>query len=211
MQCIKYLYLFILVFISYNLNANTGVINTETWSYSNYSKGSYVPKTGVFTENAYSHQSLGNIYETEVKFKFDSYNVQKILEYNTSYNQNCSNKNAFVTLDISALAKDEDEEKLNAFLISSNLPNAKRDLESDYGTHNYNEESEVVVLDPINSWKNYEMTTFWEDYRTGNINDGGNINVQFGMSIEGFSDYNTCLISSTVQVISPYGNSAGSL
>ena len=179
------------------------------WDYSDYSNGSYVPKSGTFTESTF-FGSQGPAYKSTVQFFFDTYNRSSILDYNNGGNNpgsTCDNDNAYVTIDVSAVAHTE---RLDAYDIESSLPIPKFDLESDFGTSGYNEESEVVALGTIKSFQNYSVTTYWGDNRTGASTDAGHIYVQFAMSKEGFSDYNNCINSGDVQIINYYGWTQGS-
>jgi hypothetical protein len=175
------------------------------WSYSNYSHGSYVPPSGTFSE----YCSNGD-YVSTVTFEFDSNNVSSIIQYNqgnaTVY---CVNKDAYLTVDMSAVPQGIDLE-IDAYLIYSNLPNPKYDLESDWMFSPDCEESETVALGTVNA-SSYIMRTWWDDERDGDVNDGGNIQVQFGMSNKGVFDYNNCAQSSPgPEVINSYSDNYGS-
>lgn len=177
---------------------------SDSWSYSDYSHGSYVPKTG-------SHNSLfyDTYFTTTVYFAFDNYNVSNILDYNNGGNNpgtNCDNKNAYLTLDQTAVPDNPLDLEISATSIRSDLPDPKYDLESDFGVDN--EESEVVALGAVSA-TNYYMRTTWNDYRDGGTDDSGKIQAQFAMSTKGLSDYNNCVQSDVVQSTINYGDNLG--
>lgn len=201
------------VLLSFALLSTSVIAGTNNWSYSDYSKGSYVPKTGTFLERTY-YSSQGGTYESKIEFRFDNTNVSSILDYNNGGNNpgsRCDNANAYVTIDMSADPDATWGEKLHARSVYSNLPNPKVDLESDTLGSSYNEESEVVALGSVNSWTDYKMITYWNDYRSGHNNDGGDILVQFAISKKGFSDYNNCTTAASIQIFNPYSQDYGQL
>lgn len=53
---------------------------TSNWSYSNYSHGSYVPKTGNL-ESWFFDETGTDWLSTKVAFTLDSHNVANILDY----------------------------------------------------------------------------------------------------------------------------------
>ena len=55
----------------------------SSWSYRNYSNGSYVPKSGNMNS---SYSSVYPEAYTNVTFSLDSNNVQSIIEYNNGNN-----------------------------------------------------------------------------------------------------------------------------
>jgi hypothetical protein len=196
-----------LFFISFSVFAGT-----NNWYYSNYSYGSYVPKSGTFTESVYIGQ-YGPTYQSKVEFGFDSTNLTSILDYNNGGDNpgtTCDNANAYVTVDMTAVANNTWGEKLDAYQVISTLPTPKYDLESDAFSSSYNEESETVALGTIQAYRYYTMTTYRKDWRIGGTNDGGKIQVQFAMSKKGISDYNNCTTAGAVQIINPYGNTQAS-
>lgn len=200
-------FFFPLVFLSFSVFAGT-----NNWYYTSYSYGSYVPKSGTFTESVYFGQ-YGPTYQSKVEFGFDSTNLTSILDYNNGGDNpgtTCDNANAYITVDMTAVANNTWGEKLHAYTTYSTLPTPKYDLESDAFSSGYNEESETVALGTVQAYQYYTMTTLWNDYRSGGVSDGGKIQVQFAMSKKGFSDYNNCITAGAVQIINPYGNTQGS-
>lgn len=180
---------------------------TTSWSYSTYANGSYVPKSGTFTESITSNGQ----YTCKTSFQFDSYNVTQISDYNNGGDNpgttSCDNARAYVTIDQTAVPDSWDLE-IDADSITSNLPNPKYDLEDNNGFAE-DDESEVVALDPLTANVTYYARTYWNDYRDGDSGDSGNIQTQFAMSKLGVSDYNNCTTSAAVQIINPYGDNLG--
>ncbi len=191
------------------LPSGVAVAGTNGWSYGNYNNGSYVPRSGSF----YEHILSGDLYRTWVEFSFDSHNVTNILDYNNGGDNpgdtDCENKNAYVTVDVTAKVT---WDMLHAFVIYSNLPDFKPDVENDVGTWR-NEESDVVALGAVASGVTYYMRTYWDDDRTCGAGESGNIEVQFSMSNTPWwtSDYNNCVTAGAVQVINSFGACKGSL
>lgn len=179
---------------------------TSSWSNSDYSMGSYVPVSGSFSEN----WCCGGQYVSTTSFTLSSSNVSSIGTYNNGYGTggSCSGYNSYLTIDMTAAPNASDLE-IDANAIYSNLPNAHYDIETDWPFTPDHEESETVALGSLNA-QNYYMTTYWIDERDGGAGDGGNIQVQFAMSKLGWSDYNNCVTSNSVQIINPYGNGYGS-
>jgi hypothetical protein len=177
-----------------------------SWSYSDYSRGSYVPRSGNFIESAFSGgTATGYTYYSGVEFTFDSTNRSSILDYNNGGNNPgtaCDNVQAFVTIDQAAVP--DNDETLSARSISTNLPDPKTDLENDSWFNTLEEEAEVVALGTVAASTFYFMDVYWDDYRTGYTSDRGQIQVQFAMSNQGFSDYNNCTQSSAIQIINRY-------
>ena len=197
----------IVVFLAVCSLATPAVVQAQGWSYSDYSKGSYVPKSGNFIESAYASSTSpsGYLYYSGVDFYFDSFNRSNILDYNNGGNNPgtaCDNVQAYVTIDQTAVP--DNDETLSARSVSTNLPDPKTDLENDSWTNTLEEEAEAVALGAVAAGQFYFMDVYWEDYRTGYVSARGQIQVQFGMSNEGWSDYNNCTQSSAVQVIDRY-------
>lgn len=80
-----------------------------------------------------------------------------------------------------------EKERLDAYTITTSLPNPKTDIESD-DLDGYNEEADVVALD-IPSATNYKMAVYWMDERDGK--NSGEFVVNAELSEKGFIDYNT--------------------
>lgn len=176
----------------------------SSWSYRNYSNGSYVPKSGNMNS---SYSSVYPEAYTNVTFSLDSNNVQSIIEYNNGNNSVHQGKIAYLTVDVSSI-RDGSEDKMDAYTIVSDLPDPKYDLENDdlFGTRN--EESEVVALGKVEA-KNYYVITGWNELRDGSSGCSGHWNCQFAMSQKGISDYNNLTQSSRVQATINYGNTRG--
>lgn len=175
---------------------------TKSWSYSNYSHGGYVPKSGSMT----SSYKSGTAY-TKTTFLLDSTNVTKIEEYNNGTNSSYQGTKGYLTVDISSI-RTGNEDKMDAYAIVSNLPDPKYDLENDdtFGTRN--EESEAVALGTVKA-QEYYVKTSWDDLREGNDDDRGSWQCQFSMSKKGISDYNTFVQSDVIQATISYGKTAG--
>ena len=198
------LYLIALLFMT-----STAYAGTWNWSNSSYSMGTYVPVSGFFMEGIQSGGPTGAIYTSTVYFTLDSYNVSSISNYNSGYGTGgtCYGNNAYLTLDITAVPDAWDLE-IDAYVVYSNLPNPKYDIESDLFSDPDHEESETVALGSVSA-TTYYMVTYWADERDGDANDGGDIQAQFAMSKLGLSDYNNCVTANGVQIINPYGNNLG--
>jgi hypothetical protein len=178
--------------------------DSDMWSYSDYSHGSYVPQDGSMNSLFYD-----TYFTTQVDFIFDDYNVSKILDYNDGGDNpgtSCDNDEAYVTLDQSAIGDDSLDLEISASSVRSNLPDPKYDLESNGGVDN--DESEVVALGSVSA-TSYYMRTTWDDYRDGDSGDSGKIQAQFAMSTKGLSDYNNCVQSDVVQATIYYGDNLG--
>lgn len=179
------------------------------WSYSDYSNGSYVPKSG---SGIPSMISSGGNYDlaTWVSFQFDSTNVTNVLDYNDGGNNPgtaCDNDNAYITLDQTA-DPDSSDLEIDADSVTTNLPNPVIDIE-DNSFFGDDDESEVTALGTVNSSTTYYMQTRWNDYRDGGSGDSGIIQAQFAMSTHGFSDYNNCTQSTAIQHTFQYGDNLG--
>ncbi|MEY3784086.1 MAG: hypothetical protein RLZZ230_408 [Candidatus Parcubacteria bacterium] len=201
--------IFLCIVIAFCVN-NIVQAGTTSWSYSNYDQGTYVPLKGSFAEGLMSGGPSGTIYTTNVRFTFNTKNVASIIEYNKGIgaHPDCNGELSYLTVDMSAVPDAYDLE-LDAYLVKSNLPNPKFDIETDPPSDFDHEESETVVLGTVSSGKSYYMTTYWADERDGGTGDGGLLQVQFGMSQKGFSDYNTCINSKDPQIVNRYGRSLG--
>ncbi|HHC3391974.1 TPA: hypothetical protein ACN7HJ_005302 [Klebsiella pneumoniae] len=179
------------------------------WSYSDYSKGSYVPKSGSGSQ-AMIYDGTNHYLQSTVNFKFDSTNVTNIKDYNNGGDNPgtaCDNASAYVTLDQTAKA-DSGNLEISATQVTTNLPNPKTDVE-DNNFIGSNDESEVTVLGTVASSTAYWMATKWKDQRDGDSGDSGKIQAQFAMSKKGLSDYNNCTQSTAVQHTFTYGDNRG--
>ncbi|MCW2276806.1 hypothetical protein [Heliophilum fasciatum] len=167
------------------LTMNVG--SAFAWSYSDYSHGSYVPKNGDISRTISSDKTY---FITRVDFTLDSTNRTSILDYNNGGDNpgtSCDNKQAYLTLDQTAVPENTLDLEISASSVVSNLPNPKYDLEVNYVGID-NDESEVVALGSVSAYS-YYMRTAWNDYRDGGSLDGGKIQAQFAMSNLGVSDY----------------------
>ncbi|MBQ7976969.1 MAG: hypothetical protein IJ300_14890 [Clostridia bacterium] len=191
---------------------------TETWNYSTYEHGSYVPQIGWAQPTFYNTDGDAQNYaKTYCEFTLDNNNVSNILQYNAG-THSADSKNLFLTLDISSVRKSSTD-KMDAYAISTSLPNPKSDLENDDLLGNRNEESEVVALGTVEA-TTYNMSVMWYDYREGETNDNGQWEVQFNMSgqyigkgnlwIKTNGDYNNVWTSDVVQATMVYGKNGGS-
>lgn len=176
---------------------------SDSWNYSDYSHGSYCPKSGSMK----SSFSSGYAY-TKVEFELDSKNVTSIKQSNNGENSADPGVEGYLTIDVTSV-RNSSEDKMDAYSITSNLPNPKFDMENDDIFGSREEESETVVLGTVKANKEYYMKTKWEDLRSGEKKDDGQWQCQFGMSKKGWSDYNNYRISDVIQAIVKYGKNAG--
>lgn len=184
----------------------------HSWSYSDYSHGGYVPQKGNMLVKG--HNELGGDLATIVNFSLDSNNVASILDYNNS-GQNpypdANNKNCYLGVDIThKRPSDLDEDRLSAvYMITTNVPNPKFDIENDDVLGSRNEESEVTILGSVQANVSYYITTIWEDFRTPSSSPNGNIQCQFMINAKGISDYNNVVQSDVVQANHILGSGFG--
>lgn len=194
--------IFLILLVVFSLTSISSLAATKTWNYSDYSNGTYVPKSGNMT----STYENGTAY-TKTTFSLDNSNVTAIKQYNNGTNSSYQGINGFLTIDISSI-RTGNEDKMDAYAIVSNLPNPKYDLENDDILGSRNEESEAVALGTVSA-KSYYVKTSWDDLRSGNDTDKGRWECQFSMSKKGASDYNTFTQSHDVQATIYYGKTAG--
>jgi len=183
---------------------------TSRWSYSNYSHGSYVPKSGYLATRFFDSTTIRDYAKTYVQIKLDSHNVTNILDYNNGGDNPgtaADNKKVYLTCDVSSIRTGSDD-MMDAYSVSSTLPNPKTDIENDDWFGNRNEESEVVALGTVSA-KEYNMITWWDDYRSGGSTDNGRWQCQFSMSEKGWSDYNNVIQSDVIQATVNYGKTSG--
>ena len=198
--------------------AITDTIGTKvSWNYSTYEHGSYVPKVGWAQPTFYNADSNGqNCVKTYCEFTLDDNNVSNILQYNAGTHP-ADSKNLFFTLDITSV-RNGSTDKMDAYAISTSLPNPKTDLENDDLLGDRNEESEVVALGTVEE-TTYNMSVMWYDYREGETNDNGQWQAQFNMSgqyigkgniwIRTNGDYNNVWTSDVIQATMAYGKNGG--
>ena len=204
----------------------------QTWSYSGYGAGQYVPRNGTATPTFFNRDSPGvNYVRTNVVFTLDDTNVSNILSYNEGTHPDAPNMNIFLGLDVRSWRNsNSNRDMMDAYIIFTNLPEAKRDLENDdlFSFDNRNEEAEVVALGRVRN-QSYYVSTLWYDHRSGGSNHDGQFRVQFHMSgqylrvpiggtyrnsngdrfIDFFGDYNPVWISNVNQAFMPYGSIGG--
>ena len=179
---------------------------STSWSYSNYSNGGYVPLSGTFQK-----EMSGNYFTSRVSFRFDTYNRAQILDYNNGGDNpgtRCDYARAYVTLDQTLLPATQ--ERLDAQVIVTTLPNPKADFEDD-NRDGYKEESEIVALGTVDTTTTYAMKTYWYDRRPTTGGYGGWLQAQFAMSKKGLIDYNNCYTSGAVQITNYYSGFRGRL
>lgn len=180
---------------------------STSWSYSDYSNGSYVPKTGSFDDgNSTSSSSPKNVYWSRITFKLDASNVLSIKDYNDGGYSGCT-ANAYLTLD-QAADPDSWDLEIDGYTVYSTLPNPKTDIE-DNSFFGDNDETEVTALGTVKSGTTYYMTSYWGDERDGGTSDSGLIKGQFAMSQKGWFDYNNCMQAASVQIENSYGDNLG--
>ena len=98
------------------------------------------------------------------------------------------------------------ENGFHAYSITSTAPNIKTDIESNTG-HNFYNEAEIVIFDPLTANKTYSMTVSWYDYRQGY--ESSNFNVFGELSKKGVIDYNVYNNAWETLATLPYGKTAG--
>ena len=187
----------------------TAFATSTSWDYGNdYSHGKYVPLRGTFSDRVGWESGYDDIMTTEVNFSLDSTNVSAILAYNRGEGEHPNTKgvNCYLTLDVTSV-RDNTLDPFSAYIIYTNLPDPKRDIENDDFFGDRNEESEVVALGTVEA-TDYYMRTCWDDFRNSD-KDTGEFRAQFAMSKKGFSDYNNIIQSNVVQGIIRYGGYAG--
>jgi len=197
--------------------AATATVGTpQPWNHPSY-QGSYAPKVGWAQPTFYDAGSGNQNYaKTYCEFTLDSHNVTNILQYNAGTNP-ADSKNLYLGLDITSV-RNGLTDQMDAYAISTSLPNPKSDLENDDTLGDRNEEAEVVALGTVQA-TTYSMSVMWYDYRAGGNNDNGEWRLQFNMSgqyigsgsiwIPSNGDYNNVWTSSAVQATMPYGKNGG--
>lgn len=181
------------------------VAGTWGWGYSDYSNGSYVPKSGTFSESFSS-----GYLAARIDFGFDSHNASSIDDYiaGDSPSTNCDGSTAYVSIDHTADPDSWDLE-IDAVGISTNLPNPKKDLDGGFWAEAH--EAEVTAQTSVATNSSYYMKSYWDDFRDGDADDSGDMHVQFGMAKWGLSEYNDCINANGPQVINSYGDNHGDL
>ncbi len=201
---------------SYTNISNITTGTKQTWNHSSY-QGSYAPKNGwarpTFYKETGDKQNYANTY---CEFTLDNYNVTNILNFNNG-THSATDKFLFLTLDITSV-RSGTTDQMDAYSLSTSLPNPKSDLENDDPTGTRNEESDVTALGQVEPGT-YYVSVMWYDYRNGGNNDNGRWQAQFAMSgqyfgtgdiwIETNGDYNNVYTSSAIQAIMPYGKNGG--
>lgn len=142
---------------------------SETWS---KTAKDFCPNTGTLDISA-----NGQTLTTKIYFKYSSNDI--------SYLEGKYDDGLKAGMDIKNDAYEK--ERLDAYTITTSLPNPKTDIESD-DLDGYNEEADVVALD-IPSATNYKMAVYWMDERDGK--NSGEFVVNAELSEKGFIDYNT--------------------
>lgn len=183
--------------------------SAASWSYSNYNNGTYVPKSGTFTNKVGYNGTYGNIMTTETRFSLDSNNVTSILKYNIGVgdHENAAGINCYLTVDVTCF-RNGLLDPFSAYSVATNLPDPKTDIENDDLTGSRNEESEAVALGTVQANKEYYMRTTWDDYRSSS-SDSGRFEVMFAMSAKGISDYNNVVQAAQPQATINFGSTAG--
>lgn len=189
------------------------------WSYSDYSHGSYVPKEGYLSTRFYD-ESSNDYAKTYVQIKLDTKNVTNITDYNNGGDNPgdlADDLKLYLTCDVTSV-RTGSTDMMDAYSITSTLPNYKSDLENDDLLGSRNEESEVCALGKVES-KEYNMVTYWKDYRAGGTKDNGKWQCQYSMSgqynkvlgawIATSGDYNCVVQSDVIQATVPYGKTSG--
>jgi hypothetical protein len=179
------------------------------WSYSNYNNGSYVPLSGT---DLFTYDSTEKEIHTSVGFNLDSSNVSSIQSYNNGSGTggSCSGKKAYLTVDFHAIPENSLDLEIGADVLTTNLPDPKIDYDN-WSNYDWDySEAEVTALGAVSA-SYYWARVDWDDFRDGDSNDGGRIQLQFAMSAKGISEYNNCVQSSAIQQTWYYGDNKGQL
>ena len=116
---------------------------TTNWNYSDYSHGSYVPKIGYLATRFFDSTTIRDYAKTYVQIKLDSNNVTSIRDYNNGGDNPgtlADNKNVYLTCDVSSMRTGA-YDMMDAYSVTSTLPNPKTDIENDDILGTRNEES----------------------------------------------------------------------
>lgn len=189
----------------------------QSWNYSTYVNGTYVPKVG-WAQPTFYRYTQHYLAKTHCEFTLDEHNVENILKYNAGTHE-ADKKNLYLTLDVTNVPSSGSQDKMEAYLIYTSLPNPKEDYEDDKDDlDKLKEESEIVALGEVEA-TTYFMTTWWIDYRNGNATDKGQWQAQFAMSgqylgkdkiwVPSFGDYNNVTTARIVQATMEYGAKGG--
>lgn len=201
------------------VTSSTGAL--KSWNYgTSTTYGTYVPYTGNAQATFYDTDGNGQNYaKTYCSFTLNSSNVSSIKSYNNGTNSAEEGLNLYLTLDITNVPSTTNGyDQMDAYAISTSLPNPKSDLENDDVFGSRNEESEVTALGTVSA-KTYSMSVMWYDYRNGDTNDNGKWQCQFCMSgqyvnvlgawVPSNGDYNTVRQSSAIQATLTYSKNGG--
>lgn len=199
----------------------TTVGDAKTWDYGTSTQyGSYVPYKGSAQATFYKADGNDQNYaKTYCTFTLNNTNVNNILQYNNGNHSAEQGKNLYLTLDITNdPSTTNGYDQMDAYAISTSLPNPKSDLENDDLLGTRNEEAEVTALGAVTA-KTYSMSVMWYDYRDGDANDNGEWLCQFNMSgqyvkvlgvwIPSNGDYNNVRQSTAIQATLPYSKNGG--
>lgn len=214
-----------LLFSFFVINASAATKTDGTivaWAFNNYNHGTYMPKSGWAWPHYYSDDT--NYAIVDVEFRLDNYNVSCIKDFNNGefylVKDNGEiideDKNLFLTIDVTSIRTGLTDQ-MSVYQILTNLPNPKKDLESD-GLGTREEESEVTALGTVEAGVRYSMYSYWEDFRNGDDSDAGRWEAQFAMSgkyvrignlwIKSLNDYNN-VYQSTYKASMYYNKNGG--
>lgn len=147
----------------------------------------FSPNSGTFNASYYSDEVRTTLY-----FEYSEERVEAIWQY-VLYNS------VYAGVDVKCDPSWELGDTMDAYSVSTNLPNPKTDTEG--GETIYDHESEAVAQDKLTANKTYTMTTRWHDYRsTTDTGETGRWTVNAEHSVRIIADYNTLEYDSLCQV-----------
>jgi hypothetical protein len=185
--------------LAINASASTTTGTAATWGNGNSTTHPWKPYSGSITPTFYDITGQDYV-KTYLSFTLSSVNVTAIKAFNngtSTHKASWKGKVAYFGMDITNVPSNEDYgyDMMDAYSISTDLPNPVIDIENDDWFGSRNEEAEVVALGTVTN-TSYYMSVLWDDYRTGANDDNGKWVINSQMSELGVSDYNVLQPSS---------------
>lgn len=138
----------------------------------------FSPNSGTLHASYYSTYARTTLY-----FKYDSDRVSTISMANYQ-------SDLYAGVDVKCDPGMALGDKMDAYSVTTTLPNPKTDIEG--GETGYNHESEAVARGTLIADKTYTMTTTWNDYRSDTGSSGtGRWTANAELSFKSILDYNT--------------------
>lgn len=138
----------------------------------------FAPNSGTLNASYYSTYVRTTLY-----FKYDSDRVSTISMANYQ-------SDLYAGVDVKCDPDMALGGKMDAYSVTTTLPNPKTDIEG--GKTDYNHESEAVARDTLTANKTYTMTTTWNDYRSDSGSSGtGRWTANAELTSKSILDYNT--------------------